>query len=216
MNPETGQSMRDRKQLGTVCGVKHLSAKARAANLRATLAERPDSKVWIFGYASLMWKPELAYVDRRLGRVHGYQRRLNVWTVRARGTPENPGLGFGLEKRDNGCCQGVVYCLASRTREQDLIGLWEREMTTGIYQPFWLTVETSEGNVEAIAFVVDEAHPQYANVTSHEEIATTIARAHGEWGSCRDYFMRTMRELTALGIEEPGLQSVSSIIEGLE
>lgn len=208
--------MGDRKQSGPAFAARRLSAKARAASLRSTLAARQDDEIWIFGYASLMWKPDLEYVDRRLGMVRGYQRRLNVWTVRARGTPEDPGLGFGLEKNDESSCQGVVYCLALQAREQDLAGLWEREMTTGIYRPFWLTVETSEGNVEAITFVVDEAHPQYANLASHEEMAVAIAQAHGEWGSCRDYFTRTMRELTTLGINEPELQSVLSMIKEWE
>jgi cation transport protein ChaC len=163
-----------------------------------------------------MWKPDVAYVDRRLGIVRGYERRLNVWTVRARGTREHPGLGFGLERNENGSCQGVLYCLDLQAREQDLATLWEREMTTGIYRPFWLTVETDEGNVEAITFVVDEAHPQYVDSLTQEQMASAIAGAHGEWGSCRDYFTRTMRELTALGIDEPELQSVLSMMEALE
>jgi glutathione-specific gamma-glutamylcyclotransferase len=195
---------------------KRLSATARAESLRSTLASCLDGEIWIFGYASLMWKPNLAYTDRRLGIVRGYQRRLNVWTIRARGTPENPGLGFGLEKNNNGSCQGVVYCLDLQAREQDLAALWEREVTTGIYRPIWLRVETGEGNVEAITFVVDKAHPQYAVSLSQQQMASAIARAQGEWGSCRDYFTRTMRELTALGIDEPELQVVLSMIEALE
>lgn len=208
--------MSNKRRLAPPFSAKRLSTTARAESLRSTLADRLDGELWIFGYASLMWKPELAYVDRRLGIVRGYQRRLNVWTVRARGTPEYPGLGFGLEKNENGSCQGVVYCLNLQAREQDLVALWEREITTGIYRPFWLTVETGEGNVEAITFVVDDAHPQYADSLSHQQMAAAIAGARGEWGSCREYFTRTMRELTALGIDEPELQSVLSMIELLE
>ncbi len=208
--------MNNKKRLGPPFSAKHLSARARAESLRSTLADRLDREIWIFGYASLMWKPDLVYVDRRLGSVQGYQRRLNVWTVRARGTPGHPGVGFGLERNANGSCQGVVYCLDLQARKQDLAALWEREMTTGIYRPCWLTVETGAGDVEAITFVVDETHPQYADSLTQEQMASAIARAHGESGPCRDYFTRTMRELTALGIDEPELQSVLSIMEGLE
>ncbi|MFQ5546063.1 MAG: gamma-glutamylcyclotransferase [Acidiferrobacterales bacterium] len=208
--------MSNRKRLAPPFSAKRLSARARAESLSSTLADRLDGEIWIFGYASLMWKPDVAYIDRRLGIIRGYQRRLNVWTVRARGTPEHPGLGFGLERSENGSCQGVVYCLDLQAREQDLVTLWEREVATGIYRPFWLTVETGEGNLEAITFVVDEAHPQYVDSLTQEQMATAIAGAHGEWGSCRDYFRRTMRELTALGIDEPELQSVLSMMEALE
>ena len=208
--------MNNKKRLAPQFSAKRLSARARTESLSSTLADRLDDEIWIFGYASLLWKPDLAYVDRRLGIVRGYQRRLNVWTVRARGTPEHPGVGFGLERNENGSCQGVVYCLDLEAREQDLTALWEREMTTGIYRPCWLTVETGEGNVEAITFVVDETHPQYADSLSQEQMASAIAGAHGESGSCRDYFTRTMRELTTLGIDDPELQSVLSMMEGLE
>ena len=208
--------MSNRKRLAPPFSTERLSARARAESLRSTLAERLDGEVWIFGYASLMWKPDVAYIDRRLGIVRGYRRRLNVWTVRARGTSEHPGLGFGLERNENGSCQGVVYCLDLQAREQDLAALWEREMTTGIYRPCWLTVETGEGNVEAITFVVDETHPQYADSLSQEQMATAIAGAHGEWGSCRDYFTRTMRELGKLGIEEPELKTVFALVEQID
>ena len=208
--------MSNKKRSDPPFGAKRLSASARAESLRSTLVDRLDGEIWIFGYASLMWKPDLVYVDRRLGTVWGYHRRLNVWTIRARGTPEHPGLGFGLERNENGSCQGVAYRLDPQSSERDLATLWEREVTTGIYRPFWLTVETDEDDIEAIAFVVDETHPQYANSLSRRQMATAIATARGEWGSCRDYFTRTMRELTALGIDEPELQSVLSMVEELE
>jgi len=206
----------NKQRLGPPFNTRRLSARARAESLSSTLAGRLEGEVWIFGYASLMWRPDVAYIDRRLGIVRGYQRRLNVWTIRARGTPEHPGLGFGLERNENGSCQGVVYCLDVQAREQDLAALWEREMTTGIYRPSWLTVETGEGNVEAITFVVDEAHPQYADSLTQEQMAAAIAGAHGEWGSCHDYLRHTMRELGKLGIEEPELKTVFALVEQID
>lgn len=175
----------------------------RAQSLRNTLANTPDGgAVWVFGYGSLMWNPGFTHVDRRVGTVRGYRRRFCVLSARARGTPERPGLGLGLERED-GECRGVVYQLDGGCIETDLLALWNREMTSGIYQPHWLPVETPRGKVAAIAFVVDCAHVQYAGDLSVDEQAAIIHRAEGTYGPSRDYLAETIRALTALGVNEP-------------
>ena len=175
----------------------------RAQSVRKTLANTPDGDaVWVFGYGSLMWNPGFTHVDRRVGTVRGYRRRFCVLSARARGTPERPGLGLGLERED-GECRGVVYQLDGSCLETDLLVLWNREMTSGIYQPHWLPVETPRGEVAAITFVVDCAHVQYAGGLSVDEQAAIIHRAVGTYGPSRDYLAKTIRTLTALGVSEP-------------
>lgn len=178
----------------------------RVQSLRDTLANAPDGgAVWVFGYGSLMWNPEFTHVDRRVGTVRGYRRRFCVLSARARGTPDNPGLGLGLQRGD-GQCRGVVYRLDGSSLETDLRALWNREMTSGIYQPHWLPVETPRGEVVAIVFVVDCTHVQYAGDLSVDEQAAIIHGAAGTYGPSRDYLAKTIRELTALGVNEPGFE----------
>lgn len=185
----------------------------RAQSLRDILANAPDSgAVWVFGYGSLMWNPEFTHVDRRVGTVRGFRRRFCVLSARARGTPENPGLGLGLQRED-GECRGVVYQLGGSCLETDLPALWNREMTSGIYQPHWLPVETPRGEVVAIAFVVDGTHVQYAGDLSVDEQATIIHGAAGTYGPSRDYLARTIRELAALGVSEPGFEALLARVD---
>ncbi len=193
-----------------------LSDAARSASLRATLAAAPaPDAMWVFAYGSLMWNPEFRYLERRPGTVHHHRRRLCVFSARARGTPERPGLGLGLEPAQ-GECYGIVYRLHPESLEQDLQTLWRREMTTGIYQPHWLPVALRETEVRAIAFVVDCTHPQYAAALPTEEMAAIIADACGHYGPCREYLEHTVHELAALGVEEPEFNAILARVRALE
>lgn len=190
-----------------------LSDEERAENLRATMARAPDySEVWVFGYGSLMWNPCFSYVERRTGTVRGHSRRFCVLSARARGTPQSPGLGLGLERREDGDCCGVVYRLAGHSLDAGLQALWIREMTSGIYQPHWLPVATELGDITALTFVVDPDHPQYAGGLSPEEKAAIIVGATGHYGPCREYLARTMQELAALGVSEPDFDALFALV----
>ena len=60
--------------------------------------------LWVFGYASLIWRPDIEVAERRLSTVHGWHRALKMWSRINRGTPERPGLVFAL--LPGGSCQG--------------------------------------------------------------------------------------------------------------
>jgi cation transport protein ChaC len=47
--------------------------------------------LWIFGYASLIWRPDFESTERHATRVHGWHRALKMWSRINRGTPERPG-----------------------------------------------------------------------------------------------------------------------------
>ena len=55
-----------------------------------------QSDLWIFGYASLIWRPEFECIEQRFTTLYGYHRALKMWSRINRGTPECPGLVFGL------------------------------------------------------------------------------------------------------------------------
>lgn len=184
-----------------------LSAEARAASLRETLAARPGrGDVWLFGYGGLMWDPRIRYAAARPARIAGWHRSFCIWTLLARGTPELPGLALALDL--GGACDGMAFRIMEGDIDEALRNVWDREVYTGIYRPRWLPATVDGAEVDAIAFTVEGMHPQYAGAMPADTAARYIARAHGENGACRDYLANTVRHLAELGINEPDLRDL--------
>ena len=120
--------------------VPHAGARDPARLLDHTLQSwggRGD--VWVFGYASLIWRPEFEAVEERPATVHGWHRALAMRSRINRGTPERPGLVFALVP--GGSCRGARRTASrSRASSAELDRLWAREMPTGVYDPKWLAV----------------------------------------------------------------------------
>ena len=131
-----------------------------------------------------------------------------MWTVEARGRPERPGLGLGLEAGGPGC-EGVALLVPPARLEESLEALWAREMLTGIYAPCWLPARGEDGGARTVlAFVADRRHPQYAGGLADEERATCIASARGELGPCLEYLEQSVTALRAVGIRDPHLDAM--------
>jgi cation transport protein ChaC len=96
--------------------------------------------LWIFGYASLIWRPEFEAAEQRPAQVHGWHRALEMRSRINRGTPECPGLVFALVA--GGSCRGMVYRIERARVDDELPRLWAREMPTGVYDARWLPCRT--------------------------------------------------------------------------
>lgn len=166
----------------------------------------PDN-LWVYAYGSLMWRPEVPVTETRAATLEGHVRGFNIWTVRARGTPEKPGLGCGLQI-GNGLCHGKVHRLSPDKLDESLDAVWFRERFTDIYRPGWVEVSTPAGPVTAFTFIVDPDHPQYAGDLDKDTAAKLIAEAAGIYGTCREYLESLVAELDRHGIADPDLSEL--------
>ena len=188
------------------------TAEEREASLRAALADwHPGQDVWIFAYGSLIWRPDFAYAERRLATLHGHHRALCLWSRVNRGTPECPGLVFGLDR--GGSCRGVVYRLPGETVPGTFPALWEREMSTGAYLPRWLPCETDQGRVRALVFFMNRSNPGYVGTLPEDEVLAIVRRASGRYGRCTDYVTATAAALRAAGIHDARLERIARRLE---
>jgi cation transport protein ChaC len=168
--------------------------------------------LWIFGYGSLIWRPEFEFVERRPARVHGWHRALKMWSRINRGTPERPGLVFGL--LTGGCCRGMVFRIPREEGAQTLVRLWKREMTLAVYDPRWVAAHTPQGPVRALAFTLSRRSPQHTGELSEEEYRAIFAFASGIYGTTLDYAHRTLEELRRHDIRDRNLERLLRRIQG--
>lgn len=162
-----------------------------------------DRDLWVFGYGSLLWRPELDFEERRPAQVFGWHRALKMWSKVNRGSPQTPGLVFGL--LSGGSCRGMVFRLPREACSDGLATLWQREMVTGVYDPRWLACRTPQGPVKALAFTLSRASPHHTGVLADEEYRRIFSTASGRFGTTRDYARQTYDELRRLGIEDRAL-----------
>lgn len=181
-----------------------LSGPAFDASLEAILAERnPRRDLWVFAYGSLIWNPLIRFSEQRRARLHGFHRRFCLRSRGARGTAEHPGLVLGLDF--GGSCNGIVYRIDAAIAHHELKLIWRREMVLGSYAPRWVSVAGGERRRQALAFVVNHAHPHYAGRLPDAELTRILATAHGRLGSCADYLMQTVASLEGHGVYDAHL-----------
>jgi cation transport protein ChaC len=167
---------------------------------------------WVFGYGSLMWNPGFPYVDRQPARVHGFRRSLCVWSVAHRGTEEHPGLVMGLDR--GGSCLGVAFKVSDEERDEALDYLRARELITNVYQERRLPIGLPDGRrVQAVTYVVDRSHAQYAGSLGVEEAARIVLRSHGQSGPNDAYVLNTVVHLRQMGIRDPWLEAVAEAVK---
>ena len=92
--------------------------------------------------------------------------------------------------------------------------LQQRELISYAYFETLQTVTLLDGGqdagtCEALCYILDRTHPQYAGGLSIEEQAGCISRASGRSGPNADYLHSTCSHLTELGIEDEELQALS-------
>jgi len=166
---------------------------------------------WVFGYGSLMWRPGFAHVETQRARLFGYRRALCVTSHVHRGSVEKPGLVLGLDK--GGSCVGLAFRVPDDLESEVMAYLRERELVTNVYKERRLKVRLRAGHdVEAVGYVVDREHHQYAGHLSAQEAALRITGAVGRSGANEEYVLNTVAHLEAMRISDHWLAQVAALI----
>ena len=175
----------------------------REASRQKTLKGRLGHDLWVFGYGSLMWDPAFYFSEVRIALLQGYQRSFCIKSVLGRGTPEHPGLMAGLVP--GGQCHGLAFCIDGSHSEEESRVIWQREMLLHAYEPKFIGLETAQGPIEALSFVVDPTAEIYLPGMSPEQTARYMATGAGVFGSSLDYLERLAEHFETLGIEDEAL-----------
>lgn len=202
--------VRDTNGLIPIASEQELAASQAAALNRAPDAVRAGGDAWVFGYGSLMWNPAIRYQESRIATLHGHHRRFCLWTPVGRGCAVHPGLVLGLAR--GGSCKGVAYRIKGADVAEELSVLWRREMISDGYLPRWVRLDTAEGRLPALTFVINRACPRYAGRLPDAEAVAAIRSASGALGSNAEYLLSTVDHLDTLGIPDRRLHTLKRLL----
>ncbi len=162
-----------------------------------------------------MWRPGFAYADRRFAVLHGLRRAFCIYSVHHRGTYARPGLVLGLTP--GGSVRGVAYRVAPADWPGVYSYLCEREQPTETYRETTATVVLDDGrHMDALTFLSDPDHPQWAGELDLTAQAQLIAGACGLSGRNVDYLRDLVRHLGEAGAPDPSMDDLLARVERLE
>ena len=193
-------------------GMVHMTDGDYDGLVKGLLHRYTPRQLWVFGYGSLIWKPEFTSLEHRRATAFGWHRSFCMNLTRFRGTREQPGLMMALDR--GGCCHGVVYRLPDENHADQLGRLLRREMSIkrSTNTPRWLMVDTELGKLRALAFTASPAGMTYAGKLPAEHVARILARAAGHLGSGASYLFQTVTKLEEFGIHDTSLWRLQQLV----
>jgi cation transport protein ChaC len=160
--------------------------------------------LWVFGYGSLLWNPGFVYQEAHGARLTGYHRALCIYSHRYRGTPDRPGLVLGLDR--GGSCLGLAFRVAHEDAAVVRSYLRDREMVNGVYREGFRRVRLTDGVVvNALCYIADRAHRQYAGHLDREQRLAIARTGIGSAGPNVDYVVNTATKLRDIGVRDAEL-----------
>ncbi|KAM7395633.1 hypothetical protein PAMA_007075 [Pampus argenteus] len=151
------------------------------------------SSLWIFGYGSLVWKPDFKYNRSKVGHIQGYKRRFWHGDNFHRGNDELPGRVVTLIEDDDESTWGVAFEVTGTQVEESLKYLNVRETVCGGYVTkmvdFFPDGE-SQSPVKALVYIATAENALYLGPASPEEIGAQIVVCRGKTGLNLEYLLR--------------------------
>ncbi len=177
--------------------------------------EDAEAPLWVFGYGSLIWRPDFPYLESRPAQLSGFQRRFWQGSTDHRGVPGAPGRVVTLEASQRSSCAGVAFRIEGG-REQGVLEALDRRESGG-FERLRVAVELRAGpTVTAITYRAAAGNPNYLGPAPLHEVAAQVRRCHGPSGSNREYVVELARALRAHGASDPHVFELERLVAALE
>ncbi len=152
--------------------------------------------MWIFGYGSLIWRPDFEWVEREHGYVRDWQRRFWQGSTDHRGVPGAPGRVVTMLRAPGQTVWGTAYRIEGEVRDRVLRDLDHREK--GGYERHELTVWSRHDKElldRALVYVATRENPHFLGPEDPHQMAAQIVRSHGPSGPNLEYLLELERSL---------------------
>ncbi len=179
------------------------------------------TKVWIFGYGSLVWNPGFVFEQRQVGYIRGWTRRFYQGSTDHRGSPGSPGRVATLVADAQSVCWGVAYQVTGESLISIFSYLDEREQ--GGFRRHQVDFYPKAGPANAAApsvttafvYIAQDDNPHYLGPASIPEMALQIFHSRGPSGSNRDYLFRLAESLRDMGVTDEHVSELEHSVRQL-
>lgn len=155
------------------------------------------TSVWVFGYGSLIWRPDFPYLDRQPASVLGWSRRFWQGSHDHRGVANAPGRVVTLIHNEGDSCAGMAYRI-----EQSILEHLDNREKNG-YERMEVPLRLESCEVHGIVYVAPTENHAFLGDAPIEEMAAQIRQSSGPSGKNIDYLLELAKALRALNASDP-------------
>jgi cation transport protein ChaC len=170
--------------------------------------------IWVFGYGSLIWRPDILHTQSCPAVISGFTRRFWQGSHDHRGTLARPGRVVTLIPREDGCCEGIAYLVSNRDADEVFKNLDHREKNG--YRRVSVKLKFSDGTIEeGFTYIANEQNEAFLGSASAKSIALQIINSSGPSGENRDYLYQLSDALRDHGFVDAHVFELDSLVKYL-
>lgn len=204
-----------------------------------TICNSIEDPAWVFGYGSIIWRPDFPSCARAVGWVENHTRRFWQGSPDHRGTPDALGRVVTLVPSAGERCWGVAYKLP-RGREGEVMAyLDHRERGGYVRLGVEFTVAPAEvmkemgitgfeednaavlaelaglegadtpARIRATTYIASPTNAHYLGPAPVPDMVAQIAFARGESGRNAEYVLNLASHLREMGLEDEHIQALA-------
>ncbi|KLT42082.1 ChaC-like protein [Cutaneotrichosporon oleaginosum] len=178
---------------------------------------------WIFGYGSIIWRPDFPYAERTLAFVANHTRRFWQGSPDHRGTPTSLGRVVTLVPEEGAVCWGFAYRVPPERVDEVMAYLDHRErggyvrITVPFHRAHAVCANPlhnikPEDAVESITYIAAPDNEHYLGPDALPRMVKQIAGAAGESGRNADYVINLATHLKEMGLDDPHVFTLAQAV----
>ncbi|MFK7914123.1 MAG: gamma-glutamylcyclotransferase [Pseudomonadales bacterium] len=172
---------------------------------------------WLFGYGSLIWRPDFEFLDAARATLPNYARKFWQGSHDHRGVPEAPGRVVTLIDAPGSDCGGMAYQISEATSAAILSALDHREKNGYERRTVTLTLPDREHTrISALVYLGAPGNFAWFGDAPDAEIAHQISRASGPSGSNVDYLFKLADALRKLEYQDDHVFTLERAVRALQ
>jgi cation transport regulator ChaC len=179
----------------------------------------------VFGYGSLIWRPDFPFAQRRRAGVVGWSRRFWQGSHDHRGVPDAPGRVVTLVPEPGTRCDGVAYLI-----EHSVFDHLDHREKNGYERHdvmLHFGAEKAHGSAarscgrggaargRGVVYIAPVGNHAYLGPAPMAAIAAQIARSRGPSGTNVDYVYRLAAALRELDADDPHVFELETLVRSL-
>ena len=173
------------------------------------------SDVWVFGYGSLVWRPDFPFLDRKTATISGWTRRFWQGSTDHRGVPEAPGRVVTLIEDAGSVCWGTAYLIGADDRDDVLRLLDYREKGGYALHEVDISFLGEDGRDRTgLIYIAGPGNPNWLGDAPVADITAQVLASTGPSGANTEYVLELAQALRGMNAEDDHVFELAAAVEG--